>query len=256
VPLIHITDPHFNFMSQAKLDLHALRVASEVRRTGAKVVITGDIAEGASLEACMRAWLRVVPDTYFVLGNHDYYGAHIAEVHRTAKQFPGYLDPLAPVRLSDTECLVGVGGGYDFRHGMKERTGIRMADWTEIRDFDVLPHAIHSVCRAFAEASAQAATIKLRAAAKSGFQHIYLATHVPPFATAAWHNDAKSDDAWMPVMTNKALGDALLDFAVESSARVTVLCGHTHTARRVSIGPRLDVVVGSACYGDLRFAHV
>jgi predicted phosphohydrolase len=254
VPLIHITDPHFNFMSQAKLDLHALRVASEVRRTGAKVVITGDIAEGCSLESCMRAWLRVVPDTYFVLGNHDYYGAHIAEVHRTAKQFPGYLDPLAPVRLSDTECLVGVGGWYDFRRGCGEHTDVWLSDWTSIPDFANVNVPVHEVCRAFADASAQAAKEKLRAAAKAGYEHIYFATHVPPFSSAV---DRDFSDRWLPVVTNTALGDVLCDFSLESSIPVTVLCGHTHCERKVRIGRTwIDVVVGSASYGDLRFAHV
>ena len=85
------------------------------------------------------------------------------------------------------------------------------------------------------------------------YEHIYVGTHVPPFAEAAVHMGKPSDDNWMPHFSSKKMGDALLKLAQENpTKKITVLCGHTHSAGICNPAPNLEVHTGYAKYNEPR----
>ena len=258
-----ISDPHFDHIRDRAIRgdfKRAIRAANVDA-----IVMTGDIAEAGTLYNAVRN----VEDTndagdlmrvFYVLGNHDLYGASIAETHRTARstyhlaKWIGAPDVLAD-HIDATTCLVGVDGWYDFRVGRCENTRIAMNDWYKIHDFMPLSAgAIVAASRALAEQSAELATRKLQAAVQAGYTRILLATHVPPFLECATHEGQVSDPDWAPIMTNIALGDALYAFATENpDVHVDVLCGHTHDRCDRMVAPNLRVRVGRAEYGRAFF---
>ena len=82
-------------------------------------------------------------------------------------------------------------------------------------------------------------------------KRVFIATHVPPFRDASWHEGRISDDHWLPHFTCAAVGDALLAGAdAFTDVGFTVLCGHTHGEGYVRMGPNLEVFTGGAVYGD------
>jgi hypothetical protein len=82
------------------------------------------------------------------------------------------------------------------------------------------------------------------------FRHVVVLTHVPPFRDACWHEGRVSDPDWLPHFTCKAAGDALAEaMRAHPDRRMTVLCGHTHSAGEARILPNLQVLTGAAEYG-------
>lgn len=251
-----IPDPHFDHIRDRAIRgdfKRAIRAANVDA-----IVMTGDIAEaGTFYNAVRNIGLDTDLPVFFVLGNHDFYGGSIAEVHRTARKVGYWLgdDDSIPVHLTGHTCLVGADGWYDFRVGRCENTRIAMNDWYRIHDFMPLSAgAIVAASRALAEQSAELATRKLQAAVQAGYTRILLATHVPPFVECATHEGQPSDPDWAPIMTNIALGDALFVFATENpDVHVDVLAGHTHDRCVRMVAPNLRVRVGRAEYGRAFF---
>ena len=69
---------------------------------------------------------------------------------------------------------------------------------------------------------------------------LIVATHVPPFREACWHEGRISDDEWLPHFSSKVVGEALVAAAAaHPDASLTVLCGHTHGEGTVEILPNL-----------------
>lgn len=255
--VVHITDPHFDHLSERYVAEFAKRVASDCRSYGAPaVVLTGDIASASSLEERLSLFCQALGDVPvgLVLGNHDVWGGPLAEVRRIAAgiECARYLPDGGPLLLDDRTGLVGVDGWYDLRAGSGSKSRVLMNDWYRIDDFRPLSHAKRiEACRALADASAVDAVSALDEAVRLGVSRIVLATHVPPFTAASWHEDAMGDREHLPLYTNLALGDALLRWvATHLDVEVTVLCGHTHTARDVEIAPGLRCVAGRAEYGE------
>lgn len=251
-----ISDPHFDHIRDRVIRGDFKRA---LRSSGVDaIVMTGDIAEAGTLDGAMR-WLfeNVGLPVWFVLGNHDFYGASIAETHTKARRFERWLgNPGLMWRgIDSTTCITGVDGWYDFRAGRCERTRIAMNDWYKIHDFMPLSAgAIVAASRLLAEQSAELATKKLQAAVLAGYTRIFLATHVPPFVECATHEGQPSDADWASIMVNVTLGDALYAFAVENlDVHVDVLCGHTHDRCDRMVAPNLRVRVGRAEYGRAFF---
>jgi predicted MPP superfamily phosphohydrolase len=79
---------------------------------------------------------------------------------------------------------------------------------------------------------------------------VIVATHVPPFKEACWHEGKLSNDDWLPFFTCKSVGDVLLEAARgKPDHRLEVLCGHTHGAGVAELAPNLIVRTGGAEYG-------
>lgn len=256
--VVHITDPHFNFRHKQDVVLFGEQVRGTCLQEGIKhVVMTGDLSESRTLERDLGYFGSAFTEddgisVHYVLGNHDFYKGGITETKWRASQWKGYLESKDYVPLDEDTALCGVDGWYDFRSGSGPGTKLGMHDWDVIRELkDLTWVSLVDSCRGLAKDSAKKATKKLELAMKAGYKQLVLATHVPPFRQAAWHAGAVSDDTWLPVMTNMALGDALVNFtSLYPGITVDVLCGHTHTARSVEIAKNLNVHAGHAEYGQ------
>ena len=79
---------------------------------------------------------------------------------------------------------------------------------------------------------------------------VIVATHVPPFCEAAWHEGRPSSDDFLPFFACKAVGDVLLEAArSHPKCQILVLCGHTHDGGELQVLENLRVVTGPAEYG-------
>src|SRR3990167_506120 len=106
------------------------------------VFLTGDLSNAKNLvyhlsileQACERP-------IYFVLGNHDFYGASIEAVRKTMReltnmsQYLKYLPTTQYVALSPTTALIGHDGWYDGLYGDYKSSRFVMNDWIDIKEF-------------------------------------------------------------------------------------------------------------------------
>jgi 3',5'-cyclic AMP phosphodiesterase CpdA len=253
--LAWLTDLHFNFLSYARVEEFLGSV--EALEPDA-VVISGDISEARDLDQMLsHIDDRLQRPTFFVLGNHDFYHASIREVRARVEslceQKPRlhYLTGMdEPVELTSSLGLLGHDGWADARLGDYERSMVMMNDYRLIAEL-----AVHGkrdrlpILQALGdEAAAHIRLLLPKALAR--FEHVILATHVPPLREACWHEGKTSDDEWAPHFTCKAVGDAILEIVRDFPHRqVTVLCGHTHSPGECQPLPNLHILTGSAKYG-------
>lgn len=255
------TDVHLNFLAATGIEAFREEVA---RQEADGVVITGDIAEAPTLEpllSLLAAELKT--PIYFVLGNHDYYRSGIGQVRAVARELSrrspwlAWLPALGVVELTRDVALVGVDGWSDGRCGDYERSPVMLNDYLLIADLAGATKAdrlerLHRLGDAEAEA--------LRGPlgeALGKYERVIVATHVPPFEEACWHEGKVSNDEWLPHFTCRAVGDVLRAAAVAHPDRkIRVLCGHTHGSGTAQILPNLKVVTGAAEYGEPRVQGV
>ncbi len=268
------SDPHLNFLRHSgaarafgeyvkSQDIDTYE--PEVRDGKQAVVITGDIAECSNLEYLLTEFIAGVGvPVYFVLGNHDLYGGSQAKAHAIARGITKdarggvWLTEAGVVELAPGVALVGHDGWYDARNGNPHR--LEMTDFSAIEDlvgrnrdggWKKLPRpALILRVQALADKAVREAEVLVRAAAAK-YPTVYFATHVPPFARAAWHAGTISDGDWLPFMSCKAMGDMLVEVAYEfPDVNFTVLCGHTHGNGEYTPVPNLSVWTAEATYGN------
>lgn len=261
VRIAWLTDIHLDHLDDEAVDALSQRVA-EVSPGG--VVLTGDISIAPRLgEHLERFAARFDAPVWFVAGNHDYWGASVAAVRPALSQMSRvaprirWLPSEGPVMLSDEIALVGVDGWADARLGDYQSSPVRMRDYTHIAelatgDIDTGVEA----ARAIADADArQLADLLERALAER--PHVYVATHVPPFAESARYRGHVTTPDFLPWVTCKAVGDVLLEVAERHpNERITALCGHMHHSAHEQIRDNLVVRTGAAEYGAPALADV
>lgn len=248
------TDIHLNFLSGADLDAFCATLAASPAEA---FVITGDIAEAPSFERLLSALGDAVQrPVYFVLGNHDAYRGSIAKARALACSLTAsspwlrYLPAVGVVELAPGTALVGHDGWADARLGNFARSPVVLNDYRLIeelanRDWRMLFAALHRL-------GDEAAAYIRRAldAALPRYPRVVVATHVPPFREACWHDGKLSDDDWLPHFSCEAVGEVLLDAAkAHPTCALEVLCGHTHGVGVAQIRPNLLVRTGGAKYG-------
>lgn len=255
------TDIHLNFPSAETR--HAFY--DRFRAEGAEAaVVTGDIAEAPSLAELLREMGDALDcPLYFVLGNHDFYRGDVASVREAARALSQahprlrYLTGAAPVPLGARSALVGHDGWADGRAGDFARSRVFLNDYLLIGDLVTHDPAerlarMQRLAREAAESLAAAA-----ARALTERPHVVVATHVPPFREACWHEGRVSDDNWAPHFTSVAVGEALRAVMAERPDRtMEVLCGHTHGEGVARVLPNLVVRTGAAEYGAPALAGV
>lgn len=258
--LAWMTDLHLDFVG----DEDRARLATSVVAAQADgVVVTGDIATAASVLQTVDELARAVGvPVWYVLGNHDYYGGSIAEVRAraaaiTVRGGPPWLEAAGAVRLGPDTALLGVDGWGDARLGDFAASRVLLNDFFRIEELTGLPRA---VLRERLAALGDAAAAVLRPALQAALawaDHVVVATHVPPFRDACWHQGAVSADDWLPFFACRAVGDVIADAAAaHPHARFTVLCGHTHGAGEARLADNLLVLTGGAEYGEPRIQAV
>lgn len=259
--LAWLTDIHVNFVSAVALE----RLTAAVRAARPDVVlIGGDIAEAHDIVR----YLERLDDgfalpTYFVLGNHDYYRGSIPRVRReverlcTQRSRLRYLSRSSWVPLSEHTALLGHDGWGDGREGDCEHSPVRLNDHVYILELSRIERRELAVRLAdLGDEAAEHIEHELRAALDARPTAVLL-THVPPWREACWHQGQLSDANWTPFFVCKAVGDAIERVMRERpTQRLTVLCGHTHSAGEAWPLPNVRVLTGAAEYGAPAIAAV
>ena len=251
--LAWVTDIHLDFVGPEGAD----RLFAAIAETGADgVLVGGDTATARSVCPYMRRMgERLRRPVWFVLGNHDFYGGSVAAVRDEAVRLSRqgdvvWLGAAGVVELTPDAGLVGHDGWGDARLGDHAGSGVVMTDFFEIAELSGVGKAeLGRRLRGLGdESAAHLATVLPEALQR--FEHVLVLTHVPPFQEACWHQGGVSDEDWLPYFTCKAVGDVLSKVASEwPERRLTVLCGHTHSAGECQPLPNLRVVTGAARYG-------
>jgi predicted MPP superfamily phosphohydrolase len=251
--LTWLTDPHLEFCGPRTR--HQL-YDSLNQAAGEIVIITGDLSAGPHrLAQYTELAEHIKKPVYFVLGNHDRYGTTFANtevvVERVTARFSHLvrLNGSQLIALNDSVALVGVDGWADGLGGEGPATKVRIDDFDQILDFATEPEP--EVFRAMKERAGkyrQALKPSLLRALKR-YQITLLATHVPPYEGAAWHEGAPSSPAYQPFFSSPSMGKMINAALAEyPGKRVLVLCGHTHSSGIYRDGNVLVLTAG-ARYG-------
>lgn len=228
-------------------------------------LVTGDIATATSIAAHLKTLAAACHPRplYFVLGNHDFYGASLAytydQVTRLCRSVPNlfHLQDMPPVTLGPNVVLAGHHGWADARCGWGSRTVIESPDHSQIADF-------HGLTRAGRydkmEMLARQSSSALRRRVLAGFRahrHVLIASHVPPFPTTARYDGKPCGDTHLPHFTNVTLGAMLIAIAKRNGHKqISVISGHTHNKTEQRILNNLDARVGGARSGTPEIQEV
>jgi 3',5'-cyclic-AMP phosphodiesterase len=248
-----LTDIHLNFVRpKDRQGLYAVIRATEADA----LMVTGDWDEAPTLLSTLREWDAALPmPTYFVLGNHDYYHGSFEDTQSRLRQYLEGADSLTwltqsgVVSLTSDVALIGHDGWADARCGDFFNSSVQIADHILIRELKHLPqHTLYQRLTSLGDAAAQDLEDKLRLALQKHTK-VLLATHVPPYREACWHEGKISDDNWLPHFSCRAVGERLTAVMEEHpQAQLHVYCGHTHGEGFVQIRPNLAVHTGGAEY--------
>jgi hypothetical protein len=269
---VHIawaTDVHLDSVSEQDVELFCQNLSSD-GATG--LLLSGDIAEAETFAQWIdHLHARLEIPVYFVLGNHDFYGGDISAVRRRARSLESdgvtYLSGSGPVPVAPGVALVGHDGWGDCQIGNLDNFEF-LTDYLAIRDLSdtidtgllrqgVIPRdRLRDKLQALGRAAADALQPHLIAAAGAN-DSVLVATHVPPFEDACWHDGSVSPSTWLPGFTCQAIGDLLIDVCNDyQEVEFTVVCGHTHGYGHTRPQPNLNVHTGYGDYGDLFLGFV
>ncbi|MFI5377980.1 MAG: metallophosphoesterase family protein [Tepidisphaerales bacterium] len=251
--LTWLTDIHLNFLQG-----HAIYEFFDAvgRERPDAVVVSGDIGEAQTFSIYLQEMQEALQcPVHFVLGNHDFYRGSLATVTEraavTVRHAPGlsWLTRAGVVELTPRTALVGHDGWYDGRAGDYQRSGVMLNDFYLIWDFlDLDKQGRLGLLNRLGDESASHFLRVLPEALRS-HEEVILATHVPPFREACWHEGHVSGEDWLPFMCCQAAGEVLCRIMGEHpDRRLTVLCGHTHGQGEAMILPNLKVLTGGAAY--------
>ena len=252
--LAWITDPHLNFLDEAKLQRFLTELA---QHSVDGLVITGDIAEAPSVIEYLQRLDAALPfPVWIVLGNHDFYRGSIAATRKAVTELSvraarvRYLTASHVISLSHKTALVGHDGWADGRCGSFLNSPIRLNDYHLIQDL---------ACKSKAETLKRLMTLGDEAAdhllkviteALTTHEEVIVATHVPPYGGACWHEGQAICNEWTPHFTCLATGWAMNEVMAEfPNKHLRVLCGHTHSRGSFQAAENIVVQTGGAVYG-------
>ena len=188
-------------------------------------------------------------------GNHDRYGTTFANTERVVKRVTALFSHMIRLNgsqiipLSNLVALIGVDGWADGLGGEGRETRARINDFYQILDFATDPEP--QVFRAMKERAgkySRALRPSLIRALKQ-YQTTIIATHVPPYEGAAWHEGWPSSPAYQPFFSSPTMGKMIKAAVAEYPGKsVLVLCGHTHSSGIYCDGKVLVLTAG-ARYG-------
>ena len=219
------------------------------------LLITGDISEAPHFDLHLQRLAGLIDGPlYFVLGNHDFYRSSVAEVRTRAAGLAAplhWLPAQGIVELTPGAALIGHDGFADARLGNYQRSDVVLNDFFFIGELQNLDRqGRRHRMQELAEESAAHFRHWLPVALDR-YPHVIVATHVPPYREASWHEGRLSDDDWLPFFSSRVAGEAITAAAaLYPTRRVTVLCGHTHGAGLAHIASNITVHTGGAAYGS------
>jgi predicted phosphohydrolase len=256
------TDTHFDHTNQKARDLFL----GEVIHSHADVLlITGDISGGRNSLLKWLGWLAEnLPDVrlWFVLGNHDYYNALMEEVRGDVDAWisdMGFdLDWIHWFRMDggidrdSGTSIVGTDGWYDARFGNADGSVV-LNDFFYIHDLRPFSKDLSLLLpklKELADGETGILEAQVDKALQGGAQKVLVATHVPPFADAAWHEGSRSAVNFLPYFSCRSMGEMLVSkMEQHPDKEMLVLCGHTHGSGTFRPLPNLKVSTGGAVYG-------
>ena len=253
--LAWLTDIHLNFLSADEAECFFATVRADQPDA---IMLTGDIGEAQNVVG----WLKQLDDAvqrpiFFVLGNHDFYGGSIsgvrAAVEVLCRERPNliYLTDSGSIELTPKFGLIGHDGWADARLGRYETSLVMMNDYRLIRELAQLTKQQRwPVLQQLGDVAA-AHIRRVLPEALARFEHVILATHVPPLREACWHEGQISDEEWLPHFTSLAMGQAILEIMRAAPDRqLSVYCGHTHSPGVCYPRPNVTIYTGGAKYGQ------
>lgn len=258
--LAWLTDIHLNFVGAEERHEYLTFVSERCDA----VVVSGDIGESPDIASLLGEMDFILKKPiYFVLGNHDFYKSSIArtreKVGRLARQSDHlvYLTQEGVVELTPTTALVGHDGWADARCGEFERSTVQLSDFVLIEELArhnrfSLPDklGLRRTLESLAKESADHFA-RVLPEAVSKYREVLAITHVPPFQEAAWHRGRISDDEYLPYFASRIVGDVMKGVMLaHPSAKLLVLCGHTHGDGKFQVLDNFYVWTGHADYGS------
>lgn len=264
VRIAWVTDPHLNFLNSVGCQ----NFFAKVKATGANaVVVTGDISEGDRVVKHVTDMQNAIDmPLYFVLGNHDYYKSSVLDVRkriRAACRANSALHWLREtiIELTPTTALVGIDGWADAKLGAPHLGRLGMADWELIDEYVQVQakwdmQKRMQLAQQLGWAEAETLGVVLSKAVEK-YTTIVVATHIPPFKEATWHQGKHSDDDWLPWFSCKQVGDVLAGYANKYPLiKFVTLCGHTHGSGEYQHSDNLVVRTGAAAYSKPKVSGV
>lgn len=254
--LLWLSDIHLDHVDPVSLQIFYEKLRSKIYDA---TVITGDISTSRLLPVHLDELARACAPRrlFFVLGNHDFYGSGFAQVDQVVDEccrvHPNlqHLGQGETIRLSPTTALVGHRGWADGRAWGGKWTALHIPDRVSIRDlrsrsaFDTLQR-MKSLGK-----SSGSYFRKLLPRALASYQHVVIATHVPPFARAVRFDSRACEATKLPHYVNASAGGVIKGIGVHfPKTKITVLCGHTHHATVVRIAENIEVRAGQARKGN------
>jgi predicted MPP superfamily phosphohydrolase len=251
--LTWLTDPHLELCSyQTRHQLYD----SINQAAGEIVIITGDLSAGSHrLAQYTELAEQIKKPVYFVLGNHDRYGTTFANTERVVERVTGRFSHMVRLNgsqiipLNNSVALIGVDGWADGLGGEGPETKARINDFYQILDFATDPEPrVFREMKERAGKDSRALRPSLIRALKQ-YQMIIVATHVPPYEGAAWHEGCPSSPAYQPFFSSPTMGKMIKAAVADHPGKsVLVLCGHTHSSGTYCDGNVLVLTAG-ARYG-------
>jgi predicted phosphohydrolase len=248
-----VTDIHLDMLSPEERSHFYAELQSESVDV---LLVGGDIGLSNSVTQFLDELASaVLVPIYFVLGNHDYYGASIADVrgrvreHCSSHPALNWLTQSDVVELTGNAALVGHDCWSDGRLGDYARSEVMLTDYFAIDDLrDLSKEDRFAKLNALGDEAADFLESQVRKALERR-QEVLVLTHVPPFRDACRHEGKVSTDEYLPHFGCKAVGDRLLSIMLgHPDKQMTVLCGHTHGGGFAQILPNLSVRTGAADY--------
>jgi predicted phosphodiesterase len=258
--ILWASDIHTNFLKPEDGAFKFAQYIAKENPDADGLILTGDISGGEVLEKHLEQLAKgFVKRIWFVIGNHDIYNASFKEIDellpKLTKKFDNlfYLNEGSHLLGAHQDIsLVGVNGWYDAYHG-NTRTGVDISDFTAIKELwaglnsrDLMIELVRE--RAQKEADRLDALL-FEEICNVDANTVIVATHVPPYPEAAWHEGHHSDRDWQPWFTSASIG-AVLDKYAENhpNKKFVVLTGHTHSPGIYERRDNLVVYTGGARY--------
>ena len=261
--ICHLTDTHLNFIDDIESWWADILLANNDCDC---FLFTGDVSTSSNIQYVLDIFESTSKPVYYVLGNHDYYSTSIETLRDDiGKRKPSnvtFLTQSNPIVLSPTSILIGDDGWYDGRNGTYWASNESLNDFRYIKEFKGHgKQARLMIMQRYADRSANRISelIKKAIVDHPQMNDLYIATHVPPFANAAWYMGKKSNNDFLPFFSNFCVGSSIESSSKEfreSGKNVWVYCGHTHCFGVTSPAENLNVITSGAQYYKPKVSNI
>lgn len=248
------SDTHFNLTFPWTRHAFVERVKDE-KPDG--LILTGDISCGLTIGNILTFLAKELENfpIYFVLGNHDYYGASFAESEKIVSKITQKYNNLIwltqhdKVAVNEGVAFIGDEGWYDARLGDANFLAYNL-DWIMVSDFRNFKS--FEAKKEYGEALADASTARLKTKLLHALESnhtIYILTHMPPWAETCRGAGTELAEFWLPYNINSGLGKMIETVMQEHpNQTAVVLSGHTHIPAILHVAHNIECLVQGGKY--------